>query len=63
MKKKRKTRSRCEPMMHPQLDNQIIKDGFDVNVEDDVQRNPAIAHFKGPADFIPYCERCLIANI
>jgi len=24
---------------------------------------PAIAHFKGPVDFMPYCERCLIANI
>ena len=28
-----------------------------------LQRNPAIAHFKGPVDFMPYCERCLIANI
>ena len=27
-----------------------------------LQRNPAIAHFKGPVDFMPYCERCLIAN-
>ena len=28
-----------------------------------VQRNPAIAHFKGPVNFMPDCERCLIANI
>ena len=28
-----------------------------------VQRNPAIAHFKGSVDLMPYCERCLIANI
>ena len=28
-----------------------------------IQRNPAIAHFKGLVDFMPYCERCLIANI
>merc|ERR1711933_254718 len=28
-----------------------------------IQRNPAIAHFKGLDDFIPYCERCLTANI
>ena len=28
-----------------------------------LQRNPAIAHFKGPVDFMPYCKRCLIANI
>ena len=27
-----------------------------------IQRNPAIAHFKEPVDFIPYCEGCLIAN-
>ncbi len=25
--------------------------------------NPAIAHFKGLVDFIPYYERCLIANM
>ena len=28
-----------------------------------IQRNPAVAHFKGLVDFMPYCERCLIANI
>ena len=25
----------------------------------DVRRNPARAHFKGPDNFMPYCERCL----
>ena len=28
-----------------------------------VQRNPAIAHFKGLVELMPYCERCLIANM
>ena len=28
-----------------------------------MQRNPAIAHFKGPVDFMPYCEIFLIAYI
>ena len=25
-----------------------------------VQRNPAIAHFKGPTDFMPYCGNALL---
>ncbi len=29
-----------------------------------IQRNPAIAHFKAPVDFMPYCESLgFIANI
>ena len=35
----------------------------DVSLSIGIQRNPAIAHFKGLVDFMPYCERCLIANI
>ena len=25
-----------------------------------IQRNPAIAHFKGPTDFMPYCGNALL---
>ena len=25
-----------------------------------LQRNPAIAHFKGPTDFMPYCGNALL---
>ena len=28
-----------------------------------VQKKPAIAHFKGPVDFMPYREKCRIDNI
>ena len=39
-------------------------DLWDVGMSDvrNIQRNSAIAHFKGPVDFMPYCERCFIAN-
>ena len=28
--------------------------------EKKIQRNPAIAHFKGPTDFMPYCGNALL---
>ena len=34
-----------------------------VGTRRDVQRKAAIAHFKGPVDFMPYWKRCLIAMI
>ena len=32
----------------------------DLNYLFELQRNPAIAHFKGPTDFMPYCGNALL---
>ena len=38
--------------------NQITIHAFGRFIE--LQRNPAIAHLKGPADFMPYCGNALL---
>ena len=49
-------------MTIPKDDDDYHDDLNDIATDDEktIQRNLAIAHFKGPADFMPYCGNALL---